>query len=93
MLQDARANNKCPIIMEFGNGSFRSLATWRPVATSDCINQDETAIISGVWEFNERTYRYDYHASLLGGISLMMKVCIHLNTQILLLVLWLRPRN
>ena len=21
-------------------------------------------------EFNERTYRYDYHASLLGGISL-----------------------
>jgi len=34
----ARANHKCPIIMEFENGSLQ--------------------------EFNERTYRYDYHASL-----------------------------
>jgi hypothetical protein len=51
VLQDARANHKRPIIMEFENGSFRSLATWRPVATSDCINQDETAILCGVWEF------------------------------------------
>ena len=40
----ARANHKCPTIMEFENGSLQ--------------------------EFNERTYRYDYHASLLGGISL-----------------------
>ena len=36
----ARANHKCPTIMEFENGSLQ--------------------------EFNERTYRYDYHASLLG---------------------------
>ena len=45
-------------------GVCRSLCAAGPVATSDYIYQYETAILCGVWEFNERTYRYDYHASL-----------------------------
>ena len=62
--QVPRANNKCPIIMEFENGSLQEFVRCGPGATSDYIYQDETAILCGVWEFNERTYRYDYHASL-----------------------------
>ena len=47
----ARADHKCPVIMEFENGSFRSLGGSRPVRLAGYINQDETAILCGVWEF------------------------------------------
>ena len=47
--------------VEFDWRAPRSFKTW-PV--------DNLWISLEFGEFNERTYRYDYHASLLGGISL-----------------------
>ena len=47
----ARANHKCPIIMEFENGSLQEFVRCGPGATSHYINQDKTAILCGVWEF------------------------------------------
>ena len=51
MSRAARANHKCPIIMEFENGSLQEFVRCGPGATSHYINQDETAIINRVWEF------------------------------------------
>ena len=61
--------------MEFGEfGEFETprfpgqhLVT-RPVDNS--VDNVDNWEFGEFGEFNERTYRYDYHASLLGGISL-----------------------
>ena len=53
------ANLKCPIIMEFENGSLQEFGDPAPGWTSDYIYQDETAILCGVWEFGGIERRSD----------------------------------
>jgi hypothetical protein len=77
--------------MEFENGSFRSLGGSRPVRLAGYINQDETAILCGVWEFVGQEPNNSVYLAPIGFADVVLSsilLLISYHTPILLLVLW-----
>ena len=82
---------KCPVIMEFENGSFRSLGGSRPVRLAGYINQDETAILCGVWEFVGQEPNNSVYLAPIGFADVVLSsilLLISYHTPILLLESW-----
>jgi len=56
--------------MEFENGSLQEFRRIAPGGLAGYINQDETAILCGVWEFSGARPNNSVYLPLLSGIFL-----------------------
>ena len=72
-------------------GVCRSLGGSRPVRLAGCINQDETAILCGVWEFVGQEPNNSVYLAPIGFADVVLSsilLLISYHTPILLLESW-----